>query len=186
MATFIALLRAVNVGGYGKLSMAELRKLLEGVGYARVETYIQSGNVVFDAKGTAAKVARDVCAALEKHTGTQVDVIVRTPEELERVIAGNPFAAEAAADGARVHVGFLDRPAAATAVAGLQSIVDKYPQRRDRFHVSGDTLYLHLPDGAADTKFTGKALDKALGGVGTARNWNTVLKLGEMAAKRNG
>jgi uncharacterized protein (DUF1697 family) len=183
MARFVALLRAVNVGGYGKLSMAELRKLLEGLGYGRVETYIQSGNAVFDAKGTAAKVARDVYAALEKHTGAPVDVIVRTPEELESVIAGNPFAAEAAADGARVHVGFLDRPAPATATAGLQQIVDKYPQRRDRFHLTGNTLYLHLPDGAADTKFTGKALEKALGGVGTARNWNTVLKLREMAGK---
>src|ERR1700684_1733430 len=137
MATFIALLRAVNVGGYGKLSMAELRKLLEGLGCARVETYIQSGNAVFEAKGTAAKVARDICAALEKHTGAPVDVMVRTPEEMERGIAGNPFAADAAADGVRVHVGLLAAPAPATAEAGLQQIVDKYPQRRDRFHLAG-------------------------------------------------
>lgn len=184
MATFIVLLRAVNVGGYGKLSMAELRKLLEGLGYTRVETYIQSGNVVLDAKSTAAKVAHDVSAALAEHMGAPVGVLVRTPEELERVIVGNPFAAEAAADGARVHVGFLAGPASATAKAGLQQIVDKYPQRRDRFHVSGDTLYLHLPDGAAETKFTGKALEKALGsGTGTARNWNTVMKLREMARR---
>ncbi|HEY2857296.1 MAG TPA: DUF1697 domain-containing protein [Terracidiphilus sp.] len=183
MATFIALLRAVNVGGTGKLSMAELRKLLEGLGYTRVETYIQSGNVVFDAKGTAAKVARDVSAALKQHTGAPVDVILRTPEELEAVIAGNPFAAEAAADGARVHVGFLDKPAPATAQAALQQIVDKYPQRRDRFHLNGDTLYLHVPDGAADTKFAGKPLERALASPATARNWNTVLKLREMAAK---
>ena len=183
MATFIALLRAVNVGGYGKLSMAELRKLLAGLGYGNVETYIQSGNAVFDAKGTEAKVAREVAAALEEHTGAPVGVIVRTPEELEQIIAGNPFAAEAAADGAKVHVGFLSEAAPATAAAGLQRIVDQYPNRRDRFHIDGKTLYLHLPDGAADTKFTGKALEKALGGAGTARNWNTVLKLREMAAR---
>jgi uncharacterized protein (DUF1697 family) len=183
MATFIALLRAVNVGGHGKLSMASLRTLLEELGYQRVETYIQSGNAVFDAKGPAAKVARDLSTALAKHMGAPVDVIVRTPQDLDRVIAGNPFAAEAAADGARVHAGFLDRPAPESAAAGLQRIVDQYPQRRDRFHLSGDTLYLHLPDGAAETKFTGKALDKALGGIATARNWNTVLKLREMAAR---
>ena len=187
MATFIALLRAVNVGGYGKLSMADLRKLLEAAGYTRVETYIQSGNVVFDAKGTAASVGRAVETALEKHTGAAVDVIIRTPEDLDRVIAGNPFAAEAAADGARVHVVFLAGAAPAGAKEGLQQIVDKYPQRRDRFHIAGDALYLHLPDGAADTKFTGKPVDRALGGVmGTARNWNTVLKLREMAARRVG
>jgi uncharacterized protein (DUF1697 family) len=184
MATFIALLRAVNVGGYGKLSMAAFRALLQDLGYERVETYIQSGNAVFDAKGTAARVARDLSAALEKHMGARIDVIVRTPAEFDRVIAGNPFAAEAAADGARVHVGFLDRPAPETATAGLQRIVDQYPKRRDRFHINGNTLYLHLPDGAAETKFTGKALEKALGGIGTARNWNTVANLREMAARQ--
>jgi uncharacterized protein (DUF1697 family) len=182
MATFIVLLRAVNVGGYGKLSMAALRTLLEELGYQHVETYIQSGNAVFDAKGPGAKVAAEVAAALERHTGAPVDVLLRTPQELDDVIAANPFAAEAAEDGARVHVGFLAQPASASAAAVLQRIVDQYPNRRDRFHLSGKALYLHLPEGAADTKFAGKALEKALG-VATARNWNTVLKLREMAAK---
>ncbi len=182
MPVFVALLRAVNVGGYGKLSMADLRTLLQKLGYSRVETYIQSGNVVFEAKGTGANVQRAVAAALEKHTGTSVGVILRTHEELSRVIARNPFAAEAAADGARVHAIFLARAAPAGAMAGLERIVEQYPHRRDRFQLAGDTLYLHLPDGAAETKFTGKALEKALGGVtGTARNWNTVLKLHEMS-----
>jgi uncharacterized protein (DUF1697 family) len=185
MAVYVALLRAVNVGGYGKLGMAELRALLERLGYKRVETYIQSGNALFDAKGTAASVAREVGAALEQITGAPVGVMVRTHEELGRVIAGNPFAAEAAADGARVHAVFLERAAPASAAAGLQAIVDKYPKRRDRFHVAGDTVYLHLPDGAAETKFTGGAMDRALGGVlGTARNWNTVLKLHGMSGEK--
>jgi len=183
MARFIALLRAVNVGGTGKLSMAELRKLLAGLGYEHVETYIQSGNAVFDAMGTEAKVARDLAEALKQHTGAPVDVMIRTLEELDAIIAGNPFAVEAAADGARVHVGFLGKPAPANAAEGLQRIVDQYPNRRDRFHIDGKTLYLHLPDGAAETKFAGKTMEKALGGPGTARNWNTVLKLREMAAK---
>jgi uncharacterized protein (DUF1697 family) len=185
MPVFVALLRAVNVGGYGKLSMADLRTLLGGLGYLRVETYIQSGNAVFEARGTAAGVQRAVAAALQKHTGAQVGVMIRTHEDLSRMIAGNPFAAEAAADGARVHAVFLERAAPAGATESLQRIVDQYPARRDRFHLSGDTLYLHLPDGAADTKFTGKPLDRALGGVmGTARNWNTVLKLHAMSKGR--
>ena len=185
MAVFVALLRAVNVGGYGKLSMAELRGLLQKAGYDRVETYIQSGNAVFEARGTAATVQRAVAAALEKHTGAAVGVMIRTHEELSRVIAGNPFAAEAAADGARVHAVFLERAAPAGAAEGLQRIVEQYPARRDRFHLAGDTLYLHLPDGAAETKFTGKAMDRALGGVtGTARNWNTVVKLHGMSKKQ--
>ena len=185
MPVFVALLRAVNVGGYGKLSMADFRALLEDLGYQQVQTYIQSGTAVFEAKGTAASVARELAAALKKHTGAPVEVVIRTHEELTRVIAENPFAAEASADGARVHLVFLAGAAPAGAAQGLQRIVDQYPARRDRFHLAGHTLYLHLPDGAADTKFTGKTMDRALGGVvGTARNWNTVVKLHAMSAPR--
>ncbi len=185
MAVYVALLRAVNVGGYGKLAMADLRVLVEKLGYKRVETYIQSGNVVFEAMGTAEGVARELAAALEKLTGAPVGVMVRTHEELSRVIAENPFAAEAAADGARVHAVFLERAAPAEAREGLGRIVAQYPARRDRFHLAGGTLYLHLPDGAAESKFTGGLLDRALSGVrGTARNWNTVLKLHAMSGTR--
>jgi uncharacterized protein (DUF1697 family) len=183
MAVFIALLRAVNVGGTGKLPMTTFRSTLEKLGYKNVETYIQSGNAVFEAKGAASKISADIAAALEKATGAPVIVVVRTPAQLERMIAANPFAAEAAADGGRVHGVFLTAEAPAAAAAGLERIVAQYPARRDRFHLSGDTLYLHLPDGAAETKFSGKTLDKALGVAATARNWNTVRKLLEMAAK---
>ncbi|HKF48875.1 MAG TPA: DUF1697 domain-containing protein [Terracidiphilus sp.] len=185
MHRYVALLRAVNVGGYGKLSMADLRALLEKLGYGRVETYIQSGNAVFDAKGSAAAVAKQVAEALEKKTGASVGVLVRTHDELARVIEANPFAAEAAADGARVHVIFLFATAPKDATVHIDRIVEQYPQRRDRYHLAGDTLYLHLPDGAADTKFTGRPMDRALGGVmATARNWNTVLKLHAMSAPK--
>lgn len=183
LSTYIALLRAVNVGGAGKLPMASLRKLLEDLGYRRVETYIQSGNAVFDAAGPAAKVGADVAAELEELMHAPVVVVLRTHEELGRIIARNPFAAEAAADPARVHVGFLAGPAAAGAETGLERIVTQYPARRDRYKLVGETLYLHLPDGAADTKFTGKALDRALGVPATARNWNTVVKLHAMSAR---
>lgn len=185
MPVFVALLRAVNLGGYGKLSMADLRALLGKLGYTRVETYIQSGNAVFEAKVTAASVARELAAALEKHMGAPVGVMVRRHEELGRVIAENPFAAEAAADGARMHVVFLERAAPPSSAKGLQAIVEKYPARRDRFHLAEDAVYLHLPDGAADSKFTGAAMNRALGGVmGTARNWNTVVKLHAMSKNR--
>jgi uncharacterized protein (DUF1697 family) len=184
MTTYIALLRAVNVGGYGKLSMADFRKLLEDLGYRNVQTYIQSGNAVFDAPGSAGKVSQAIAAALQKLMGMPANVIVRTHDELDRIIKANPFAAEAAADGTKVHVTFLVAPAPQAAKAGIDRIVTQYPARRDRYHLSGDTLYLHLPDGAAETKFYGKSLDRALGNIpGTARNWNTVLKLHEMSER---
>ncbi len=183
MQTFIALLRAVNVGGTGKLAMADLRVLLKDLGYANVETYIQSGNAVFDAPGKAPAITRALTTALEKHTGASVGVILRTHQELGRVIDANPFAAEAAADGARVHASFLAGQALPGAKAALDAIVARYPARRDRFHLAGDTLYFHFPEGAGETKFTGKPLDRAIGVIGTGRNWNTVLKLHAMSKR---
>jgi uncharacterized protein (DUF1697 family) len=182
MPTYVVLLRAVNVAGYGKLPMAAFRKVLQGLGYEKVETYIQSGNAVIDAKGTAAKVAEDVAAAIEKFMGAPVGVVVRTHEQLERLIRENPFVEEAA-DGTKVHVAFLAGPAGPNAREALEGIVTRYPKRRDRYHLAGEHIYLHLPDGAAETKFTGKALDKALDTKGTGRNWNTVLKLHAMSKR---
>ncbi len=183
MPTYIALLRAVNLAGHGKLAMADFRKLLEGLGFKDVATYIQSGNAVFDATGSAVKVGAAIAAGLEKLMGAPVGVVIRTHEELSRIIIENPFPAEAI-DGARVHVGFLAGPASAGANAALNAIVEKYPTRRDRFHLAHDNIYFHLPDGAAETKFSGKSLDRAVGVLGTGRNWNTVLKLHQMSAPR--
>lgn len=183
MPTYVALLRAVNLGGYGKLPMADFRKLLAELGYRNVETYIQSGNAVFDTPGPPAKVGKSVAAALEKLMGAPAGVLIRTHEELDRIIAANPYKTEAAADGTRVHVAFLSAHPAPGAVSMLDRIITQYPQRRDHYHLSGTTLYLHLPDGAAETKFSGKTLDRATGVIGTARNWNTVLKLHEMSKR---
>jgi uncharacterized protein (DUF1697 family) len=183
MPTYVILLRAVNVGSTGKLPMADFRKVLTGVGCINVETYIQSGNAVVDAKCSASSLTKKVATALEKHLGAPVPVIVRTHDELERAIAANPFAAEAAADGARVHAVFLSGVPAIVKAAGLEQVVTKYPARRDRYHLAGDTLYLHLPDGAADSKFSAQTVDRVLGVTATARNWNSVLKLHAMSGR---
>jgi len=182
MPTYVILLRAVNLAGYGKLPMADFRTALSGLGYDKVETYIQSGNAIVDAKGSAASVAKDVAAALAKLMGSPVGVVVRTHKELERLIRENPFAAEAT-DGTKVHVAFLAGPANESARATLDRIVAQYPKRRDRYHLAEEHIYFHLPDGAAETKFSGKTLDKAVGVIGTGRNWNTVLKLHAMSKR---
>lgn len=182
MPTYVILLRAVNVGGTGKLPMADFKKVLTALGFEKVETYIQSGNAVADAKGSAATVAKALTTSLQKLTGSPVGVVVRTHEQLDRLIRENPFAAEAV-DGSKVHVGFLAGLPGKEATTGLERLVSQYPKRRDRYHLTGDTLYLHLPDGAAETKFSGKSLDKALGVMATARNWNTVLKLHAMSKR---
>jgi len=183
MTTYVILLRAVNVGGTGKLPMADFRKLLTDAQCTNVATYIQSGNAVVDARCAAPALTKTVAAALAKHMGKPMPVIVRTRAEMERTIAENPFAVEAAADGARVHAVFLSAVQSAAKARDLEQIVTKYPARRDRFHLAGDVLYLHLPDGAGETKFTAQNVDRILGCTGTARNWNTVLKLREMAER---
>ena len=182
MSTYVILLRAVNVGGYGKLSMADFRSKLSSQGFKNVETYIQSGNAVIDSNLPPDKVRLSISNALQKLTGAPIEVIIRTHDQLDKLIRENPFVAEAS-DGTRVHVAFLSAPAASTARAALETIVQKYPNRSDRYHLTIDHIYFHFPDGAADTKFTGKALDKAIGAVGTARNWNTVLKLHAMSKR---
>lgn len=181
MPTFIALLRAVNVGGTGKLTMEDFRSILTKLGYTNVETYIQSGNAVFHAKGSAATVHKALSKALSKHMGAPVDVILRTHTDFARIIDANPFAQEAAASGARVHVGFLVGKVKPNASEELERLVASYPTRCDSFHLTADALYLHLPDGAADTKFTPRAVERALSVASTARNWNTVLKLHTMS-----
>jgi uncharacterized protein (DUF1697 family) len=183
MPTFVILLRAVNVGSTGKLPMADFRKLLAASGCANIETYIQSGNAVVDAKGSAARLAKTVAAVLQKYMGSPVPVLVRSHAELDSVIAANQFAAEAASDGARVHAVFLSAAPAAAKAKELESIVTRYPARHDRYHLAGDTLYLHLPDGAGESKFKAQTLDRVLGVTATARNWNTVLKLHAMAKR---
>lgn len=184
MTRYVVLLRAVNVGGTGKLPMADFRALLEKLGHKRVETYIQSGNAVFEATGSAEKTADAIAKGLEKMLGGPACVVIRTHEQLGRVIARNPFAAEAAENGALVHVAFLAGKAGKGAAAALEAIVAKYPARRDRYVLDGDVIYFHFPDGAGETKFTGKALDKAIGVIGTGRNWNTVMKLYAMAGDK--
>jgi uncharacterized protein (DUF1697 family) len=171
MPRYVALLRAVNVGGYGKLSMAEFRKVLAGLGFKEVETYIQSGNAVFDAAGSAAQVRAAIAAGLEKLMGARVDVMVRTHEDLSRVIAGNPFTEQAAADGARVHVSFLGGLAGAGAAAAFQGIQEKYPQRQDRFHVAGEHIYFHFPEGrgrrsSREKRWSGRSGCRGRGGTG--------------------
>ena len=162
--------------------MTDFRKILSDLRFKNVATYIQSGNAVIDSDLSADKVARSVAIALQNQTAAPVDVIVRTHDQLDSLIRKNPFAIEAA-DGTRVHVAFLAAPAAPTARAALESIVQKYPNRRDAYHLAGDHIYFHFPDGAADTRFTGKALDKAIGTICTGRNWNTVLKLHAMSKR---
>jgi uncharacterized protein (DUF1697 family) len=170
--TFAALLRGVNVGGRGKLSMPELVRAFESLGHEDVRSYIQSGNVVFrsslsNATRVSSALEREIAASF----GLETKVLLRTHPELEAIAASSPF------DEA-VHVVFLERKPKAAAVAALDP--DRSPG--DRFEVAGREIYLSLASGAGRTKLTLDWLEQRLGVAGTQRNWNTLLKLVELTA----
>ncbi|AXF11922.1 hypothetical protein CUJ91_29385 [Paraburkholderia graminis] len=167
MTRYIALLRAVNVGGTGKLPMAELRSMCESVGFTNVRTYIASGNVVFDSKLAEASVKSRLERCLEAYAGKPVGVAVRTSAELAQILAANPFKS---APANRTVAIFLDAPPPADALAHASG------QRDEEMALGTREIYVHYNNGMADTKLKIPAAK-----TGTARNMNTVAKLVEMA-----
>lgn len=167
MAGFVALLRAINVGGTGKLSMADLRRLCEKEGFQNVSTYIQSGNVVFTSPLAEAKVQAKLEKALAAKLGKPVAVLLRSRAELSKVLKQNPFK-EAAPN--RVLVLFLD---AAPAKGALDDVTGPDGEELD---LRGRDLFIHYPAGQGKSK-----LKLSLFKTGTARNLNTVAKLEGMA-----
>ena len=168
MTSYACLLRAVNVGGTGKLPMAELRAMCEAAGFTDVRTYIASGNVVLRSASTARQVQATLEAALADYAGKPVAVLVRTAAEMAAVLDANPFA-DAAPN--RVMVIFLDQPPPPDALHQASG------QAGEQLALGRREIYVHYPDGMGDSKL------KISGAkAGTARNLNTVAKLVGMVA----
>jgi uncharacterized protein (DUF1697 family) len=182
MAVFIALLRAVNVGGTGKLPMGKLKAACEAAGLSRVSTYIASGNVVFESNKSAAAVKVLIAGLLRDRFGLGKNhTLIRTPDDLAKVIARNPFADAAAARPNLLVIHFLDGIAPAGATDALAAF--KGPER---LHLDGRHLYVDYAEGIGRSKLTPALLDKALKVPATGRNWNTSNKLLDMARALEG
>ncbi len=175
MPRVIALLRAVNLGPVNRVKMADLRALLEREGYEDVRTLFQSGNVVLTSAKKPDTVAREIARLLADELGVDTDVVVRTRDELADAIERNPIA-EADEQPKRCQVSFLAGEPDAAAVKRVAE-VDVAPER---FEVSGREVYAWHPDGLQRSKLA-RALGDGLGVTATARNWNTVTKLLELA-----
>lgn len=169
MNTYVALLRAVNVGGTGKLPMAELRAMCEAVGFERVRTYIASGNVVLACASTARQVQAALEEQLARYAGKPVGVLVRTGTELSQVLAANPF--PKAAPNRTVAI-FLDQTPPADALETVKH------RNGEEIALGKREIYVHYGDGMADSKLMIPAAK-----TGTARNMNTIAKLVEMAGQ---
>jgi len=177
VTAFIALLRAVNVGGNNLIRMADLKALCEAAGFREVKTLLQSGNVAFLAKDTNKAVAKMLADAIDKSHGFRLAVMVRTADEIADAMKRNPFKAEARSDPGHLVVAFMADPPADGAGERLAAV----RVQKERLHLSGRELYVHYADGQGTSKVTNVVLERALGVPATARNWNTVTKLLQLA-----
>jgi uncharacterized protein (DUF1697 family) len=175
---YIALLRAINVGGRNQIAMSDLRDLLTALGFSNPKTLLQSGNLVFEGKK---QTAADLEGLLEVETAKRLKVhtnyLVRTSSEWKQVVTANPFQVEARNDPGHLLVVFLRKAPPAEAVAAIQNAI----RGPENVRVDGRHAYITYPAGIGRSKLTITLIEKKLGSPGTGRNWNTVLKLLELA-----
>ena len=180
MTVMISLLRGVNVGGHRKVKMEDLRALYESLGFEDVQTYINSGNVLFrTAQRDLVRLRKRIEDAIEGACGFRSHVILRTPSDLRGVIARNPFAARTGMDPSRLAIHFLAADPSAEARDQVLAI-DAAPEE---LRIGGRELYIYFPNGMARPKLSMPVVEKTLRTTGTSRNWNTVRKLLEIAEK---
>ncbi|QDT92225.1 DUF1697 domain-containing protein [Gimesia algae] len=171
--TFIALLRGINVGGNNRLPMKELTTLLEELGYQSIQTYIQSGNVIFQSrKKQTVKMVKEISARIGETQGFEPHILLLEKGDLQSAIDHNPFPVN---DGKALHFFFLDSVPRKPDLEKLQALQVK----SERFHLQDKVFYLHAPDGIGRSKLAAK-VESCLGVPVTARNWNTVSKLDSM------
>ena len=168
MTGFVALLRAVNVGGTGKLPMTVLAEMCEAAGFSEVRTYIASGNVVFQSDSAENQVRSALEDRLRAYAGKSVGVVVRTASEIADAVAGNPFADS---PGNRVMALFVDGPLPSDPLDGVTGV------NNEQLRLGRRELFVFYPDGMATTRLRIPCQKH-----GTARNMNTVAKLAEMTA----
>jgi len=179
MTVIISMLRGVNVGGHNKIKMDALRDLYGSLGLRYPQTYVQSGNVVFQAEAKdLAPLAKRIEDAIERKFGFRPGVILRSTADLRDVIARNPFAKGRGIDASKLLVTFL----AAVPSPEAREEVLRIKAGPEEVRIDGRELYVYFPDGIGRSKVW-PAIEKALKRSGTGRNWNTVTKLLEIAER---
>jgi uncharacterized protein (DUF1697 family) len=172
----VALLRAVNVGGRGKVAMADLRQLLAELGFEAPRSLLQSGNLAFRSQATGAALEAELKREALARLGLDTDFLVRTADEWASIVSANPFVVAARDDPSHLLVMPLTAPPGAIELEGLRAWIPG----REAIEAAGRELYITYPDGIGDSKLTNAVIERRLGVRGTARNWNTVTKLAEL------
>jgi uncharacterized protein (DUF1697 family) len=174
--TYIALLRGINVSGKNRIPMAKLRSICAETGCERVNTYIQSGNVVFRSSMSAEALEERFENAIAQEFDITIPVIVRKASTWQRYLKTNPFPDEANKEANWVLLCLSKRPPRPTAASDLQ----QRATHGERVTMTGDAIWIHYANGIARSKLTPAVLDRLAGSSVTARNWRTVLKIGDM------
>jgi uncharacterized protein (DUF1697 family) len=177
MPAYVALLRAVNLGPHNQVSMAELKVVAEAAGLAEPRTLLQSGNLLFQARAqSSASLEKVLEAALREKLALDTPVVVRSAAEWQAALAANPFAKEAKADPSHLLVMPLKAKIEKRAVAELVKAIPG----REQVKLGAQMLYLVYPDGIGRSKLTAALIERKIGAVGTARNWNTAQKIAKL------
>jgi uncharacterized protein (DUF1697 family) len=182
MPVLISMLRGVNVGGHNKIKMDDLRALCKSLKFEDPRTYVQSGNVIFRTKEKNTPLAKKIQDAIERKFGFRPAVILRTTDELRNAIAATPFAASRKLEPGKILVTFLSDEPCSDANATLLGLKN-YPEE---IHLKGRELYIYFPNGAGKSKLPWSQVEKLLKTTGTARNWNSVMKMLAIAEDMEG
>jgi uncharacterized protein (DUF1697 family) len=175
---YVALIRGINVGGRSSLPMKDLTEVLDGIGCRSVNTYIQSGNAVFQSASTAARLAREIANEVDRRRGFKPHVLVLGKSEFKQAVDDNPFP-EGESDPKALHLGFLDSVPSSPDLQNLETLRTS----SERFQLIGRVFYLFAPDGVGRSKLAAKS-EKLLGVPMTGRNWKTVGRIMSMLEER--
>lgn len=173
MKKFVVLLRGINVGGHHKIRMVDLRELCKKIGFPRVATYIQSGNIVLRSDSSSPKIAEKIKAAINKKFGFEPSVLVIEADQFVSIAEKYPFEVS---NHKEAHIVFLDDKPTKDAIAELEKI-ETGP---DKMKITPAAVHLHLPNGVSGATIHFKAIENTLGVPGTGRNRRTIEKLVKM------
>ncbi len=174
MSTIISLLRGINVGGHKKIKMADLRDLYQELGFENTKTLLQSGNAVFQTDiNDLQEIKTMIQEGIQAHFGFQVEIILRTPEDMQAILSDHPFTEEQIADPGKISFVYLESEPSEPSVDDLKF----HNTGEEIIHAKGRELYIFYTDGKGKSKLDNSRIERALEIKGTARNWNTTQKI---------
>jgi len=172
MATYLSILRGINVSGQKMIKMADLKALYEAMGFKNITTYIQSGNVIFESKNHK-NMAAAIEQKIKEQYGFDVPVIIRNIDEIKAVIEQNPFLKDKKTEPDKLHVTYLSDVPTEEAVTKAMN----YDYTPDSFVIKGKEVYVYCPNGYGNTKLNNTFFENKLKVKATTRNWKTTNKL---------